>query len=55
VRALGSALGRAFSTPATPAPAPEKTKFGGLEDKDRIFNNIYGRHDISIKVGDMLV
>jgi len=25
--------------------------FGGLQDKDRIFTNIYGRHDPFIKVG----
>lgn len=30
--------------------APEKTSFGGLEDKDRIFTNIYGRHDPFLKV-----
>jgi hypothetical protein len=33
-----------------PPPAPERTSFGGLKDEDRIFQNIYGRHDISIKV-----
>jgi hypothetical protein len=35
---------------AAPAPAAEKTAFGSLKDDDRIFQNIYGRHDISIKV-----
>jgi hypothetical protein len=31
-------------------PAAGKTSFGGLSDQDRIFQNIYGVHDISIKV-----
>jgi hypothetical protein len=35
------------------APAPAKTTFGGLKDEDRIFQNIYGVHDTSIKVGDL--
>lgn len=34
---------RAFSAVA------EKTSFGNLSDQDRIFQNIYGEHDISIK------
>jgi hypothetical protein len=29
--------------------APKK-HFGGISDNDRIFQNIYGRHDTSIKV-----
>ena len=37
---------RAYST----AAATERTTFGGLADKDRIFTNIYGRHDPFIKV-----
>jgi len=47
---------RAFSTaapgaaPAAPPPAPERTVFGGLKDQDRIFTNIYGRHDPFMKV-----
>lgn len=42
---------RALSTaaPAPAAPAAEKTSYGGLKDEDRIFQNIYGRHDLSIK------
>ncbi|GFR51767.1 hypothetical protein Agub_g14223 [Astrephomene gubernaculifera] len=50
---------RAFSTQAPaagasaasppPPPPPAKTSFGNLKDEDRIFQNIYGRHDISIK------
>lgn len=39
---------RTFST--APAQAAAKTSHGGLEDKDRIFTNIYGFHDPFIKV-----
>jgi len=36
--------------PAPPAPpAPAKTTFGPLSDADRIFTNIYGRHDPFLK------
>lgn len=31
------------------APPPKKTQFGGLKDQDRIFQNLYGRHDPSLK------
>ena len=31
-----------------PAP-PTKTKFGPLADEDRIFRNLYGRHDWRLK------
>jgi NADH dehydrogenase (ubiquinone) flavoprotein 1 len=35
---------------APPPPPPvEKTSFGSLSDEDRIFTNIYGRHDPFIK------
>jgi hypothetical protein len=34
---------------STSSPASEK-HFGGISDDDRIFQNIYGRHDTSIKV-----
>merc|ERR1712180_572993 len=34
--------------PAADAP-PAKTKFGPLADQDRIFQNLYGRHDWRIK------
>eukprot|EP00889_Picochlorum_renovo_P000938 jgi/Picre1/27968/NNA_000929.t1 len=33
------------STARASADAVEKTTFGGLKDEDRIFTNIYGRHD----------
>ena len=29
--------------------APAKTKFGPLADQDRIFQNLYGRHDWRLK------
>lgn len=41
-------LARGMSTEAAPAA---KTTFGGLSDQDRIFQNIYGFHDTSLKVG----
>ena len=31
------------------APAAEKTSFGGLADEDRIFTNLYGKHDVGLK------
>jgi NADH dehydrogenase (ubiquinone) flavoprotein 1 len=32
------------------APAPQtRTKFGNLPDQDRIFTNLYGRHDWRLK------
>lgn len=31
------------------APPPKKTHFGGLKDQDRIFQNLYGRHDPTLK------
>ncbi|CAF1191000.1 unnamed protein product [Rotaria sordida] len=34
--------------PSPPAP-PQKTKFGPLKDEDRIFTNLYGRHDWHLK------
>ena len=40
---------RAQSAAAAPVPAPKKTKFGGLKDEDRIFTNLYGRHDWKLK------
>ncbi|OQV19901.1 NADH dehydrogenase [ubiquinone] flavoprotein 1, mitochondrial [Hypsibius exemplaris] len=37
-------------TAAAAAPAkPKKTKFGPLKDEDRIFTNLYGRHDWKLK------
>jgi NADH dehydrogenase (ubiquinone) flavoprotein 1 len=43
----------AAATPAAPQPGvppkQTKTKFGGLKDEDRIFTNLYGRHDYKLK------
>ena len=45
---------RAFSAAPAEAPKPEakpeRTVFGGLKDQDRIFTNLYGKHDPFIKV-----
>lgn len=30
--------------------AGEKTSFGGLQDEDRIFTNLYGKHDPFLQV-----
>ena len=29
--------------------APKRTKFGGLKDQDRIFQNLYGHHGADLK------
>ncbi|CAF0857796.1 unnamed protein product [Didymodactylos carnosus] len=34
---------------AAPAVKPKKTQFGPLKDEDRIFTNLYGRHDWHLK------
>jgi NADH dehydrogenase (ubiquinone) flavoprotein 1 len=31
------------------APPPKRTKFGGLKDQDRIFQNLYGHHGADLK------
>ena len=50
---------RAFSAAPAEAPKPdakpERTVFGGLKDQDRIFTNLYGRHDPFIKVSATLL
>lgn len=33
----------------TATKPPQKTKFGPLKDQDRIFTNLYGRHDFKLK------
>lgn len=38
-----------FASGAAAEEAPAKTKFGPLADEDRIFTNLYGRHDWTIK------
>lgn len=45
---LFRALSAEASTPA------EKTSFGGLKDEDRIFTNLYGKHDPFIAVSWLL-
>merc|ERR1711936_1203814 len=58
VRALQGLQGQAGCTsivrlnstaPPAPAPPPAKTTFGPLSDQDRIFRNLYGRHDWRLK------
>ena len=39
----------AANQPPAADAAPAKTKFGPLADQDRIFQNLYGRHDWRIK------
>lgn len=39
----GGALARSYCA------APAAATYGGLQDKDRIFTNLYGRHDVGIK------
>lgn len=45
------ALVRFQSTAPQPGVPPKqtRTKFGGLKDEDRIFTNLYGRHDFKLK------
>jgi len=40
--------GLATVNDASAAP-PKKTKFGGLSDQDRIFQNLYGQHGTDLK------
>lgn len=46
---FGSQITRANSTPAGTPPPQTKTTFGPLADQDRIFTNLYGRHDWRLK------
>lgn len=39
----------ATPTPTPPSPAAPQRSYGNLKDKDRIFTNLYGEHDIFIK------
>ncbi|VDO35277.1 unnamed protein product [Haemonchus placei] len=45
---IAAIRGAATAAPAQPAK-PEKTTFGNLKDTDRIFTNLYGRHDYRLK------
>ncbi|XP_042904652.1 NADH dehydrogenase [ubiquinone] flavoprotein 1, mitochondrial [Parasteatoda tepidariorum] len=38
-----------WNSTTTAPPTPTKTKFGPLKDEDRIFTNLYGRHDWKLK------
>lgn len=40
---------RRQSAQASAPPPQTRTKFGGLADQDRIFTNLYGRHDWRLK------
>ena len=42
-------VSRCASGDAAASAPPAKTKFGPLADSDRIFTNLYGRHDWSLK------
>jgi NADH dehydrogenase (ubiquinone) flavoprotein 1 len=51
-RAIPS-VARTFATEATPDPNANpingRTTFGGLHDDDRIFTNVYMKHDFKLK------
>ena len=41
---------RGLATPTDiPKPPPKRTKFGGLKDQDRIFQNLYGHHGADLQ------
>ncbi|XP_071252653.1 NADH dehydrogenase [ubiquinone] flavoprotein 1, mitochondrial-like isoform X2 [Salvelinus alpinus] len=42
-------LAQRYGTAAKQQENPKKTTFGSLSDQDRIFTNLYGRHDWSLK------
>lgn len=48
---IGVSCTRAIATSAPPKTdqKPEKRTFGPLSDDDRIFTNLYGRHDYRLK------
>ncbi|KAJ1670646.1 NADH dehydrogenase [ubiquinone] flavoprotein 1, mitochondrial, partial [Spiromyces aspiralis] len=48
VRKGALALASRSLATTTDAEAPPRT-YGGLKDSDRIFTNLYGRHDFSLK------
>uniref|UniRef100_W5MGR2 NADH-ubiquinone oxidoreductase 51kDa subunit FMN-binding domain-containing protein n=1 Tax=Lepisosteus oculatus TaxID=7918 RepID=W5MGR2_LEPOC len=45
----GSAVLTRFASTAAGQEKPKKTKYGPLSDQDRIFTNLYGRHDWRLK------
>lgn len=40
---------RGLATVNDAAPPLKRTKFGGLSDQDRIFQNLYGQHGADLK------
>uniref|UniRef100_A0A183CLW8 NADH dehydrogenase [ubiquinone] flavoprotein 1, mitochondrial n=1 Tax=Globodera pallida TaxID=36090 RepID=A0A183CLW8_GLOPA len=42
-------FGKSFLSTGTTSKTLEKTTFGDLKDSDRIFTNLYGRHDYRLK------
>jgi NADH dehydrogenase (ubiquinone) flavoprotein 1 len=42
-------IARSQSAAAAAPPPPKKTSYGNLKDEDRIFTNLYGRHDWHLK------
>jgi len=48
-RASSTAPPAATAAPKKEEVKPKKTKFGNLKDEDRIFTNLYGRHDFKLK------
>jgi NADH dehydrogenase (ubiquinone) flavoprotein 1 len=52
---IGGIISRTLGTSSTVAAVevaaapPKKTKFGNLSDQDRVFTNLYGRHDFRLK------
>lgn len=46
---IGNQIVRSNSTPPGAPPPQTKTVFGPLADQDRIFTNLYGRHDWRLK------
>ena len=40
---------RGLATPVDIPQPPKKTKWGGLKDQDRIFQNLYGHHGADIQ------
>lgn len=46
MRTISTTIARRQQAPAAP---PAKAKYGPLADQDRIFTNLYGRHDWRLK------
>uniref|UniRef100_A0A0K0EBW6 NADH dehydrogenase [ubiquinone] flavoprotein 1, mitochondrial n=1 Tax=Strongyloides stercoralis TaxID=6248 RepID=A0A0K0EBW6_STRER len=48
-KSLISGVRSLTTAPSQPSKKPEKTHFGDLSDEDRIFTNLYGKHDYRLK------